>query len=62
MVSAHTLLRNLLLHADRLAPHAAADQGLRTLLPGEQARLRVTGGGSADAKRARAALFCADAR
>ncbi|MEE4492387.1 hypothetical protein [Streptomyces sp. BE230] len=62
MVSAHTLLRNPLLHADRLAPRTAADQGLRTLLPGEQARLRVTGGGSTDAKRARAALFCADTR
>ncbi|MEU9204275.1 glycoside hydrolase family 2 protein [Streptomyces sp. NPDC048332] len=62
VVSAHTLLRDLLLQADRLDPHAAADQGLRTLLPGEQARFRVTGCGSVDAKRARAALFCADAR
>nr|WSW68371.1 glycoside hydrolase family 2 protein [Streptomyces sp. NBC_00995] len=62
VVSAHTLLRDLLLQADRLGPHAAADQGLRTLLPGEQARFRVTGCGSVDAKRARAALFCADAR
>ncbi|MEU9088567.1 glycoside hydrolase family 2 protein [Streptomyces sp. NPDC048428] len=62
VVSAHTLLRDLLLQADRLDPHAAADQGLRTLLPGEQARFRVTGCGSVDAKRARAALFCAGAR
>ncbi|MGW6207619.1 hypothetical protein ACWF9B_28780 [Streptomyces sp. NPDC055089] len=62
VVSAHTLLRDLLLQADRLDPHAAAGQGLRTLLPGEQARFRVTGCGSVDAKRARAALFCADAR
>ncbi|MEW2180618.1 glycoside hydrolase family 2 protein [Streptomyces sp. NPDC005406] len=62
VVSAHTLLRDLLLQADRLDPRAAADQGLRTLLPGEQARFRVTGCGPVDAKRARAALFCADAR
>lgn len=62
VVSAHTLLRDLLLQADRLDPHAVADQGLRTLLPGEQVRFRVTGCGSLDAKRARSALFCADAR
>ncbi|MFI6893025.1 hypothetical protein ACIBM4_02785 [Streptomyces sp. NPDC050256] len=62
VVSAHTLLRDLLLQADRLDPHAAAGQGRRTLLPGEQARFRVTACGSADGKRARTALFCADAR
>ncbi|MFD9502842.1 hypothetical protein [Streptomyces sp. NPDC060035] len=62
VVSAHTLLRDLLLQADRLEPSAAADQGLRTLLPGEQARFRVTGCGSVDAERARSALFRADAR
>ncbi len=62
VVSAHTLLRDLLLQADRLDLHAAADQGLRTLLPGEQARFRVTGCGSVNRKRARAALFCTDAR
>ncbi|WP_371930364.1 MULTISPECIES: hypothetical protein [Streptomyces] len=62
VVSAHTLLRDLLLQADRLDPHAAAGQGRRTLLPGEQARFRVTGCGSADGKRARTVLFCADAR
>lgn len=62
VVSAHTLLRDLLLQADRLDPRAAVDQGLRTLLPGEQARFRVTGCSSVDAKRARSALFCSDTR
>ncbi|MER5281553.1 hypothetical protein ABT025_38410 [Streptomyces sp. NPDC002809] len=62
VVSAHTLLRDLPLRAGPLDPHAAADQGLRTALSGEQARSRVTGCGSVDAKRPRAALFCADAR
>lgn len=61
VVSAHTLLRDLLLQADRLDPRAAADQGLRTPLPGEQARFRATGCGSAYAMRAREALLCVDA-
>lgn len=62
VVSEHTLLRDLLLRTDCLAPHAAAGQGLRTLLPGEQARFRVTGCGSVDGKRARTARIGADAR
>ncbi|MFD7865768.1 glycoside hydrolase family 2 protein [Streptomyces sp. NPDC059783] len=62
VVSAHTLLRDLLLQADRLDPAAEADQGLRTLLPGERLRIRVTGCGSVDEARARSALFSAGAR
>ncbi|MEE1756432.1 glycoside hydrolase family 2 protein [Streptomyces sp. SP18CS02] len=61
VVSAHTLLRDLLLQADRLDPRASVDQGLRTLLPGEQARFRVSGCGPVDAEQVRAALFCVDA-
>ncbi|MDP9867934.1 hypothetical protein J2S55_007200 [Streptosporangium brasiliense] len=33
MITARTLIRDLYLHADRLHPEAAADQGLTTLLP-----------------------------
>ncbi|MFG3138933.1 hypothetical protein ACGFZA_22290 [Streptomyces sp. NPDC048211] len=60
MASARTLLSNPLLRAHRLGSHVAADEGLRTLPPGEQARFRVTGRGCADAKRARAVHVCAD--
>ncbi|MGW9493834.1 glycoside hydrolase family 2 protein [Streptomyces prasinus] len=41
VVTAHTLVRDLLLRADRLGPDAVCDSGLRTLLPGETIRLRV---------------------
>ncbi|MFD0208158.1 glycoside hydrolase family 2 protein [Streptomyces hirsutus] len=41
VVTAHTLVRDLLLRADRLGPDAVCDFGLRTLLPGETIRLRV---------------------
>ncbi|WP_371484046.1 glycoside hydrolase family 2 protein [Kitasatospora sp. NBC_00315] len=40
-VTARTLLRDLLLQADRLHPDARTDQGLTTLLPGESTVLRV---------------------
>ncbi|MFE2916494.1 glycoside hydrolase family 2 protein [Kitasatospora indigofera] len=60
VVTAHTLLRDLLLQADRIAPAAAADRGLVTLLAGEQVRIRVTGAGPVDADAARAALFCVE--
>ncbi|MFI6864253.1 hypothetical protein ACIBKZ_30860 [Streptomyces sp. NPDC050421] len=62
MVSTHTLLRDLLLQADRLDPCAAAGQGPRTLLPGGQARFRAAGLSSVGAKRTRRALVRADAR
>ncbi|MEU0695716.1 glycoside hydrolase family 2 protein [Streptomyces niveus] len=64
VVTARTLLRDLLLQADRLAPTAVADQGPLTLLPGESATIRVRGwdgGGDGDGDGApaavRAALF-----
>lgn len=60
VVSAHTLVRDLLLQPDRLAPHATADRGLITLLPGEQTRIRVRGAGGVGANAFRAALFCVE--
>ncbi|MFI6875646.1 glycoside hydrolase family 2 protein [Streptomyces sp. NPDC050400] len=60
VVSAHSLVRDLLLQADRLAPHASADRGLITLLPGEQTRIRVHGAAGAGANVVRAALFCVE--
>ncbi|MEU0274799.1 glycoside hydrolase family 2 protein [Streptomyces sp. NPDC006307] len=61
VVTAHTLVRDLLLQADRLAPGAVADSGLLTLLPGEEARIRVTGcDGGVEAAAVRAALFSVD--
>ncbi|WP_338702907.1 glycoside hydrolase family 2 protein [Streptomyces sp. Q6] len=60
VVTAHTLVRDLLLQPDRLAPHATADRGLITLLPGEQTRIRVRGAQGAGANAFRAALFCVE--
>jgi beta-mannosidase len=60
VVSAHTLVRDLLLQADRLGPRATADQGLTTLLPGERTRIKVSGCGSVDVEDVRAALFSVD--
>ncbi|MFF6806897.1 glycoside hydrolase family 2 protein [Streptomyces sp. NPDC012616] len=57
-VTAHTLVRDLLLQADRLDPGARADRGLVTLLPGEQVTIGVTGWETPDAAAARAALYC----
>ncbi|MFI6079421.1 glycoside hydrolase family 2 protein [Streptomyces sp. NPDC051217] len=60
VVTARTLLRDLLLQADRLTPTAVADQGLLTLLPGESATIRVRGWDGAGAEgpaSVRAALF-----
>ncbi|WP_200307739.1 glycoside hydrolase family 2 protein [Streptomyces adelaidensis] len=57
-VTAHTLVRDLLLQADRLAPDARADRGLVTLLPGEQVTIGVSGWKAADPDIARSALFC----
>ncbi|GAA3724821.1 glycoside hydrolase family 2 protein [Streptomyces tremellae] len=56
-VTARTLVRDLLLQADRLAPGAAADRGLLTLLPGESATILVTGWDAPDRAAAEAALF-----
>lgn len=62
VVTAHTLIRDLLLQADRLAPDARADRGLITLLPGESVRIGVRGWqgeeGAGSPDRVRAALYC----
>ncbi|MFI0186196.1 glycoside hydrolase family 2 protein [Streptomyces sp. NPDC017082] len=60
VVSAHTLVRDLLLQPDRLGPDAACDSGRQTLLPGEQARIPVHGCGPVTVDAVRAALFCVD--
>ncbi|MFI9155265.1 glycoside hydrolase family 2 protein [Streptomyces sp. NPDC053367] len=60
VVTARTLVRDLLLQPDRLAPAAVCDRGPQTLLPGERTRIRVGGPGPVDADAVRAALFCVD--
>ncbi|MFJ2899326.1 glycoside hydrolase family 2 protein [Streptomyces sp. NPDC087218] len=60
VVNAHTLVRDLLLQADRLGPGARADRGLTTLLAGEQTRIRLDGCGGVTENDVRAALFCVD--
>jgi beta-mannosidase len=57
VVTAQTLVRDLLLQADRLGADAVCDTGLRTLLPGERARFRVRGAGHLTADAVRGALF-----
>ncbi|MFI8190087.1 glycoside hydrolase family 2 protein [Streptomyces sp. NPDC085946] len=59
-VTARTLVRDLLLQADRLDPDARADRGLVTLLPGERVTIGVRGWRTPDAAAARAALFCVE--
>lgn len=56
-VTAGTLVRDLLLQADRLDAHARTDHGRVTLLPGESTTWRVTGWAQPDAEAARAALY-----
>lgn len=56
-VTAGTLVRDLLLQADRLDAHARTDHGRVTLLPGESMTWRVTGWAQQDAEAARAALY-----
>ncbi|MYW66867.1 glycoside hydrolase family 2 protein [Streptomyces sp. SID8379] len=60
VVTAHTLVRDLLLQADRLSPAAHADRGLLTLLPGESTRIRLHGAPDSGANAIRAALFCVE--
>ncbi|SHN24621.1 glycoside hydrolase family 2 protein [Actinacidiphila paucisporea] len=60
-VTAHTLLRDLLLQADRLAPATTADRGLTTLLPGESVTITVRGWDHPSPDAAAAALFCVNA-
>ncbi|MFJ8277418.1 glycoside hydrolase family 2 protein [Streptomyces griseoviridis] len=57
-VVARTLVRDLLLQADRLDPAARADRGLVTLLPGEGVTIGVRGWENPDPDAARAALYC----
>jgi beta-mannosidase len=57
-VSARTLVRDLLLQADRLDPRARADRGLVTLLPGERVTIGVESWETPDADAARSALYC----
>ena len=56
-VTARTLLRDLLLQADRLDPAATADRGLVTLLPGESATFTVRGWAHPDPDEAAGALY-----
>ncbi|MFF4174039.1 glycoside hydrolase family 2 protein [Streptomyces sp. NPDC001744] len=57
VVTARSLVRDLLLQPDRLAPAARADRGLITLLPGDEARIAVTGWAGDDVAAVRRALF-----
>ncbi|MFF8412963.1 glycoside hydrolase family 2 protein [Streptomyces omiyaensis] len=56
-VTARTLVRDLLLQADRLDPAASADRGLVTLLPGEEVRIAVSGWAGGAPEAVRSALF-----
>ncbi|MFI7382865.1 glycoside hydrolase family 2 protein [Streptomyces sp. NPDC049813] len=60
VVTAQTLVRDLLLQADRIAPDARAGSGPTTLLPGESTRIRLHGARGAGANAVRAALFCVE--
>lgn len=60
-VTAHTLVRDLLLQADRLHPDARTDRGLVTLLPGESADFNVTGWTGEQPDALAAALRCVNA-
>lgn len=57
-VTARSLLRDLLLRADRLHPDARVDRGLVTLLPGESAAFTVTGWHGDDPDALATALRC----
>ncbi|MFJ2239432.1 glycoside hydrolase family 2 protein [Streptomyces sp. NPDC087859] len=57
-VTARSLVRDLLLQADRLDPQARADRGLVTLLPGEQVTIGVSGWKTPDPDAVRSALYC----
>jgi beta-mannosidase len=59
-VTARTLVRDLLLQADRLDPEAAADRGRVTLLPGERVTIGVRGWKTPDPETARTALYCVE--
>ncbi|MQY11383.1 hypothetical protein SRB5_14990 [Streptomyces sp. RB5] len=58
LVTARSLVRDLLLQADRLGPDAVASEGRVTLLPGEEVRIDVRGCGVPSVDEVRGALFC----
>ena len=60
-VTARTLVRDLVLQADRLHPSAVTDHGRVTLLPGEQVTHTVSGWPAPDAQAVPGALFCVNA-
>ncbi|GHH81303.1 glycoside hydrolase family 2 protein [Streptomyces capitiformicae] len=61
IVTARTVVRDLLLQADRLASAARADTGLVTLLPGERVTIGVRGWeGVPDVAAVREALYCVE--
>lgn len=60
-VTAHTLVRDLLLQADRLHPDARTDRGLVTLLPGESVEFTVTGWNAEATEALSSALRCVNA-
>ncbi|UUU25553.1 glycoside hydrolase family 2 protein [Streptomyces sp. DSM 40750] len=59
-VTARTLVRDLLLQADRLDQAARADTGLVTLLPGERVTIGVRGWETPHVDAARTALYCVE--
>ncbi|MEE4543083.1 glycoside hydrolase family 2 protein [Streptomyces sp. V4-01] len=60
-VTAHTLVRDLLLQADRLHPDARTDRGLVTLLPGETVEFTVSGWTGGGPEAAAVPLHCVNA-
>ncbi|BAJ26949.1 hypothetical protein KSE_11150 [Kitasatospora setae KM-6054] len=61
VVTARTLVRDLLVQADRIDPAATADRGLTTLLPGERAVIRIRGlAATPSGAWVRAAVFCVE--
>jgi beta-mannosidase len=60
-VTAHTLVRDLLLQADRLHPDARTDRGLVTLLPGESVEFAVSGWSGDRLDTAQVPLRCVNA-
>jgi beta-mannosidase len=60
-VTALTLVRDLLLQADRLGPAAVTDRGRTTLLPGERVTFTVSHWPRPEAQAVPGALFCVNA-
>ncbi len=60
-ITAHTLLRDVVLQVDRLAPDATVDDGMFTLLPGETRTVTVRGVDGLDAAAVRRVLWVVNA-